>query len=1012
MLKVFTHARWPVLEAHVVERALAEAPPIAIVVPSGRVRRRVQEALVARRPAVAGVNVVTVFRLAASLAGPREARVSVDDSSFYVALVEHLVRMKPDAFRLLAPTIDFRGLARALWGTISELREAGLRRVESDQFLGEEAFGDPPPAYAGEVLRLFNAVDAFLEAQQIDDRAATVRRAVLEVDAGRVPAKRKLLYYGFYELLGLQVELLHALARRVDVEVFACRDPKAKSLAFANRFFDDHLSSGTAVALPGREVPSATGDVTRALFDYEGELPTARPPAIWNASGAGDEVWAVAKKILDLHDREEVPFRDIGVVAADLSEYAEVLPSIFAASRIPFDATIGTSLLHLPYPRAVADLVRCAQEDLAREAVIALLRSPCRELPARANPDAWDLLARTVGVRAGLASWEDRIAAWKKERRSRREDGPTVTKAQAELLLTEVRSLAEAVSALPHKGPWKRHAQAFGELLDRLLRVPEGGDSAEASVRGALSSLERRDLFAPSVDRETFLEAVAETLGSAEVPLGDEGSLGVRVLDLMSARSIPFRALFLLGMNEKSFPRRPSEDPFLRDRHRAALASVLGLKIRPRTIARVEEERTLLAWTLDAARERLTIVYQRANEEGRLEVPSTFLHEVRRVTGAREGSHAWFEDGPGEGRVPRRWSEKVASVPVELLSPREAASREAFEHKSPRGLYRALGWDLAAYDATRAALKATERYGRATAYDGILGKESPVVERLRRDGLSPTGLETLAMCPFRFLVQRALDLEPLREAEEGVDRMFLGTLYHAALERYYQADVKAGDRLPPDKKRLRACVDEVFAEEAKSAPTGLPFLWELTRRRVLQHLTEFLEADDVAGAEYRPAHLEERVEGRMVIGMRIEIHGTVDRIDMRRSGKGAAFRIVDYKSGKAPDKKLDTLALAGEKLQLPLYLYLADRRFEGSGEALLAFVGEAPEKGRFKSLPEKFWKEDGPEFRKKLEELVRVVESGRFAIRPGRYCDFCPMGFACRKSHPPTRARAAAEEAE
>lgn len=1008
MLKAFTHARWPVLERHVVERALAEALPIAIVVPSGRVRRRVQEALAvaSRTSAVAGVDVVTVYRLAASLAGPREDRVPVDDSSFYVALVQHLVQLKKDAFRLVEPTIEFRGLARALWGTISELREAGLRTVESDQFLGEEAFGDPPPAYAGEVLRLFNAVDAFLDARKIDDRAATVRRAVAEVDAGRVPPERKLLYYGFYELLGLQVELLHALARRVDVEVFACRDPKAKALAFANRFHDDHLSSGTAVALPDREASSATGDVTRALFDYEGEPPPGRPPAIWNASGAADEVWAVAKKVLDLHDREGVPFRDIGVVAADLSEYAEVLPSIFAASRIPFEASCGAPLLHRPYARAVADLVRCAREDLARDAVIALLRSPCRDLPARSRPEAWDLLARSVGVRAGLASWEDRVAAWKP---SRRDEGPTVSKAQAELLLVEVRSLAEAIDALPRKGPWKRHARAFGDLLDRLLRVPEGGEAAESAVRGALTSLERRDLFADSVDRGEFLDALAEALDSAEVPLSQEGSLGVRVLDLMSARSIPFRALFVLGMNEKSFPRRPSEDPFLRDRHRAALASVLGLRIRPRTIARVEEERTLLAWTLDAARERLTIVYQRANEAGRLEVPSTFLHEVRRVTGAREGSRDWFDDGPGEGRVPRRWSEKVGSVPDNLLTPRERASREGFEGKSPRGLYQAIGWDLAAFKATRDALAATERYGRATAYDGILGKESPVVERLRRDGLSPTGLEMLAMCPFRFLVQRALDLEPLREAEEGIDRLFLGTLYHAALERYYQADVDAGDRLPPDKKRLRACVEQVFEEEAKAAPTGLPFLWELMKRRVLAHLTEFVCADDAAGADYRPAHLEEHVEGKMVVGMRIEIHGTVDRIDLRRSGKGPAFRIVDYKSGKAPDAGLDRLALKGEKLQLPLYLYLANKRFEGSGEALLAFVGEAPEKGRFKPLPEGFWKEDGAEFRKKLEELVGIVESGRFVIRPGRYCDFCPIGFACRMSHQPTRVRAKGE---
>lgn len=1014
MLRVYTHSRWPVLEAHVVERALAAPRPVVVVVPSSRIARRVQTALAEASPggAVLGVRVIDLFRLALWIAGPGGELVT--DSGFFVALVEHLVGLKPGRFPLIEPTIRFRGLSRALWGCISELREAGLRTEKANEFLEEKGFDDPPPAYADEVLRLANAVDLFLETQGIDDRASVVRRAIERVRERRAVLPPRLLYYGFYELIGLQTELLEALSQTVDVDVFACAEPKSRALAFANRYYKLHLAKARVETLPDREFCAAVGDAARWLFDYDTAPTGTAPPTIWSASGAFDEVWAVARRILAFHD-EGVPFHEIGVVAPALDSYAEVLPPVFEASRIPYETTCGAPLLHLPYPRAVLRLVRSARGDLPRDDVTTLLRSPCRALPAGANPDTWDLLARCAGVRSGLASWETRLARWTREdlRASDRDDHASllVPKEQARMLLDEVRALAQAIDALPTKGKWERHARAFTALIEKHLVTPEGAEDARLAVLQVIEALARRDLFSDAVNRETFLEALDEELSDGVVPLGREGSLGVRVLDLMSARAIPFRVLFVLGMNEKSFPRLPEEDPFLRDRHRERLAEVLGIALGPRMTLRVEEERTLLAWLLDAARERLFLVYQRSDEEGRLAVPSTFLHEVRRVTGAREEHRGAFEDHGCEWRVPRLWAEKVGGVPLAVLTPREAAAREAFAGREARGLYAALGWDLGVYDATRRAAKAIEGFGAAGPRDGVLGEDSPIVARLTETGLSPTGLEVLAMCPFRFLVQRALGLEPLPEAEEEVDRLVLGKVYHRALEKYFAEDLKAGRRLPTDPERLEESVKEAFAEVEATAPTGLPFLWELTRRRAVRNLLHFLEKDAVEGQGFHPARLEHRVEGKMALKLRVEIHGTVDRVDVRDDGKSPSFRIIDYKSGKQPRESLECLALKGQKLQLPLYLWLAAREFDNRvGEAMLAFVGDEGADKPFRKLDAKFWKENGERFREVLNGLLTRIKRGRFVIRPGQHCTWCPYSFICRRWHAPTLIRAEREE--
>ena len=66
----------------------------------------------------------------------------------------------------------------------------------------------------------------------------------------------------------------------------------------------------------------------------------------------------------------------------------------------------------------------------------------------------------------------------------------------------------------------------------------------------------------------------------------------MKVLDAMSARGIPFRALFILGLNEKVFPRAISEEPFMRDHIRRRLSEVLGNLI-PEKLRGFEEERLL-----------------------------------------------------------------------------------------------------------------------------------------------------------------------------------------------------------------------------------------------------------------------------------------------------------------------------------------------------------------------------------------------------------------------------------
>ena len=95
-------------------------------------------------------------------------------------------------------------------------------------------------------------------------------------------------------------------------------------------------------------------------------------------------------------------------------------------------------------------------------------------------------------------------------------------------------------------------------------------DLAQAILK-VFDTLCQLDRVEKSVTWENWTRLFKRALQTSSIPMGSGHHQGVRVLDAMSARGLSFRALFLLGMNEKGFPRVIQEDAFLRDRHRRVL---------------------------------------------------------------------------------------------------------------------------------------------------------------------------------------------------------------------------------------------------------------------------------------------------------------------------------------------------------------------------------------------------------------------------------------------------------
>ena len=116
-------------------------------------------------------------------------------------------------------------------------------------------------------------------------------------------------------------------------------------------------------------------------------------------------------------------------------------------------------------------------------------------------------------------------------------------------------------------------------------------------------------------------------LEHAEVRLGSAGERGrVAVLDLARARTRRFDAVFLLGLEEGTLPRRGNPSPFLDDDVRGALdRDARARLVRPDA---VERERYLFYTACTRATRRLTLVREAATDEGSPREPSPFWDEV------------------------------------------------------------------------------------------------------------------------------------------------------------------------------------------------------------------------------------------------------------------------------------------------------------------------------------------------------------------------------------------------
>lgn len=1038
--------------------------PLLVLVPSDALRRRIKMLLATEHGfRLLNFQVHTFFQLSCILL--EEFRdfpaTPLRDDTFMEEALRRVMAMQQSPVSF-ASMMENEGTCAALWQSLRDLKDGLVDPEAALEALDEGYFAQRDEPGLRELFTVYRDVRAHFPEWGAHDYGDLDARVEPLVGSAHYLARfSHIYYYGFYDLTQSQLELFRSVGRNFPVTLFYPLIPGHPGWSFAEGFYDRHLrglaSAGKVVDLTS-EHPRQSGVSMRGIFaDDRRELRkvaqdrgpgAAGKPARWtfdcrivSCSGTRDEVLFAAKETLRLVEDEGFDFSQIGVVARVLDPYVSAVKELFRDHGIPFHTTAHEPLMRFNLVKALLLLVDLRVQNFRRAQVIDLLASPYFSVPRSATiagveprPEVWDVLTRVLRITRGLGEWNRLVryvdAGIRLGLVDEAEGKPlAVPPEQVRMLLATVRSLHDRLTGLPSEGSWSELSGRWLEIAHEFIRMGGDAGGAPGAVQQVIEEIFERTAALEAVSARTslayFTRSLRKQLARASVPAAEEIGPGVHCLDAMSARGTPFRALFVLGLNEGVFPRTIREDPFLRDRARRVLDADLGCKVSEK-LAAYEEEKLLFSLLAGSAREHLYLSYQRSDAAGRGLAPSWYVGEVQRALSCA-GTDAEVVSIPrgvrGKERV-RPFDDRMWLLPSEL------AVSHMLRSEDPRALIPLTGALPEMYERGVETIRALEHGGEAAdRLDGLTGPLPELWQQLTTRGISPTALETYVRCPFQYFARYALRLERLEQPEAlpALEPLEMGKICHEVLRRFYEeAGVRCDSAKPEEWRPLfdRALAG-VLADYEREWPTGYPLEWQVAKQDLEDVLLRTVHADleRLAGSHFRPVACERELRTHFggdwpgeVAGM--PVYGRLDRID--HDALNRRLRVVDYKfkrsrSPQTNEKDLVRSAVRGARLQPPVYTLLgaeyarAQRLGIEAVDAVFYYIAPRWDDGPLviQDFPWQVWAESGGAgIRRTIAGILNGIRAGEFFILPGDYCDYCEVSEICRKGHAPSLARA------
>ena len=902
------------------------------------------------------------------------------DLFFISELVEKT--LKEEQATYFSNTVAGAELARTFLATFQELRLAGVQA---------EVLGEGKTGKIQELSICYQAYIAYLQAHRYYDDAHLFEQAIVDLD--KVEDRDEVTCALFDETL------LSSLAGRY-IETLAgeqlCRIGRlpygrpVPAQSAAARFADTPLieaSTSIKVGAGGR------------LLVGEGEDEDREQVSMVQVLGVEEEVRFVFRDILAHKyrlDEVEIAYTTDGPYLSLLHDFSErfQVPTRFA-SGLPAERTRpGQALMgFVRWIMSGFDVSEFGGLCQARLITFARIKRNGARVPW---PFEVASILRSGRVRRGRRDYQDGLKRLSYElvqqKRGNKLHGRATEHLQSQIDLLEItyKIIDDLFDLLPsgQKIELKKLTEACSTFLKQYAPI-EGGYDQEAVVG---LTVHLRNIGA-HVEISGSLPGLAnhllELLTQHRVEAASAQPGHVFAVPLERAGYTHRSHIYILGMDEGSFPGRGIEDPVLLDDERKQLQLDLPLH-RPRPGERVWQAERVLGMIPGKA----TLIARRSKlESGSEYYPSAFFQQLEKIADASPATEA------PRSFLPKISAEALDRMELMLISRRCAGYDKAIWQASP--------WLVSGKEAARGRQSA-----ELTRFDGSLVRQTPELNPANGEVLlSASRLETLVSCPYRYFLKYLLHIDVPDKNEEDVttwlNPLDFGNFLHELLCDFMQ-ELKDNDEQPESKHipvmKARA------KEKAEKLKETLPVTHEAAYRADIERLEQTIEIFlnvEARQKNTQPVGFEVSfgfgqmgeldspmpVLLRLAEGIKLNLRGRIDRVDKIEDG----YAIWDYKSGSAYSYKEASLNHAGSYLQWALYAYVLDEILKRGG-----YKDRVVQSGYFFTTEREYGKRIAPvlparhELGDRLKPLFELVAEGYFFhIQKEDHCKYCEYNRVC-----------------
>ncbi|MEW6194037.1 MAG: PD-(D/E)XK nuclease family protein [Bacteroidota bacterium] len=654
-----------------------------------------------------------------------------------------------------------------------------------------------------------------------------------------------------------------------------------------------------------------------------------------------NEIELIAKEIKRLISEENVQPHNICVAFNLIQNYSALVRDLFTKYGLPFNLTDRTPLDNSNPVSTIINFIEIAENDFYFKNI---LRAISSGFVAGDEFDYSNLhrVASELKIVAGKNNWINILSdSIKNLDNSGDEDVEEINRLRNSYLraLEDIKRLDKLLQSFGGKDTipgFKGKLLRFiyeSKLPFKLLSISQ---NQEENTRGFSEFLETInevfDLLEDEYGTEEkfslrfFMDQLRTICSWARFNVKEKSNYGIQVTSFEEIRGLHYDYLFIGGLCDGDFPTRYMPQIFFSG----------TFKKQART--HQTEERNRFYQALSVWNKKLYFTHP-LTDTGREVVESTYLKDFENIFSISTLDIQNFSDTIYSKEEFELYAGKILSdgyadnisrlkniSDIDLTYISDAISAEQVREQDPFA------------DSIYNGILFSQHKAGA---DSSTAKEN--LKTFANKQYSISQLETYAKCPFKFFVERVLNIQALEEPTEDIEAIEMGRILHSVLFEFYtfvrDHNIELGGADEKMFIELRKIIYEFAFKYIDEGPFNSPITF-YEKEKLLgingnereSILSRFIEYESNEGKEYSPKYFEvgfgtlrESGSDKIISDKEpikingLKLRGKIDRVEI--SKEYDSFNIVDYKlSGKKPSfKELKN----GISLQLPVYLFAA-----------------------------------------------------------------------------------------